>query len=42
MLGQNETSQDRTEGCGEPGAVQSLSTATGGVNPAVFAHSHPR
>lgn len=32
MLGQNESSQDRTEGCGEPEAVQSLSTATGRVN----------
>lgn len=32
MLGQNESSEYRSEGCGEPGAVQSLSTATGRVN----------
>lgn len=32
MFGQNVSSQDRTEGCGVPGEVQSLSTATGRVN----------
>lgn len=40
MSGQNETSQDLSEGCGEPGVVQSLSTARGRVNPVcLFTHT---